>query len=93
MVSSERLSKNERRKVQDSIFADKDFKDKEIDNYNKLELIDEKSEQDLSNRMEMEEHSEETEYEYEYVEEEYPEGTPMEEIMKGCKKGDVVLPD
>ena len=29
---------------------------------------------------------------YEYVEEEYPDGTPMEDIMKGCKKGDVVMP-
>ena len=48
-------------------------------------MIDENSEQE-SNKM-VEEHSEETEYEYEYVEEEYPEGTPMEEIMKGCKKG------
>lgn len=34
----------------------------------------------------------ETEYEYEYIEEEYPEGTDMTEILKDCKKGDIVMP-
>lgn len=34
----------------------------------------------------------ETEYEYEYIEEEYPEGTDMNEILKDCKKGDMVMP-
>lgn len=33
-----------------------------------------------------------TEYEYEYIEEEYPEGTDMQEILKNCKKGDIVMP-
>ena len=33
-----------------------------------------------------------TEYEYEYVEEEYPEGTDINEILKGVKKGDIILP-
>lgn len=33
-----------------------------------------------------------TEYEYEYYEEEYPEGTDLQEILKNCKKGDIVMP-
>ena len=38
------------------------------------------------------EENEETEYEFEYIEEEYPEGTPMEEMLKDCKKGNLIMP-
>ena len=34
----------------------------------------------------------ETEYEYEYIEEEYPEGTDMADILRDCKKGEIVMP-
>lgn len=59
--------------------------------YTKLELIDEKNEEEVSHKESVQEENEETEYEFEYIEEEYPEGTPMEQIMEGCKKGDVIL--
>lgn len=58
--------------------------------------IEEKSEHEEENEdiKELEQNSDgsSTEYEYEYIEEEYPEGTDMQEILKNCKKGDIVMP-
>jgi hypothetical protein len=76
IASSERLSKNERKKVRDTIFGERENEKDLGGTYDKLEMIDERNEDEVSHGV-SEEVSEETEYEYEYVEEEYPEGTPL----------------
>ena len=91
--SSERLSKQERNRVRDKIFGEKDLKPKD-DAYEKMK-IEEKSEHEEEEEHEIEQSNSEgssTEYEYEYIEEEYPEGTDLQEILKNCKKGDIVMP-
>mgnify|MGYP000309559474 CR=1 FL=1 len=47
VVSSERLSKNERKRVRDAIFGEKEDK-KDLDDFKKLELIDEQSEMSVA---------------------------------------------
>jgi hypothetical protein len=55
-------------------------------------MIDEKSEININFSNQSEQEDNETEYEYEFIEEEYPEGTPMDVILQGCKKGDIAMP-
>ncbi len=55
-------------------------------------MIRKKASKKQANDFEMMSESNEEEFEFEYIEEEYPEETPIEEIMKGCKKGDVIMP-
>jgi hypothetical protein len=55
-------------------------------------MIGKKASKREGNDVEIMSESNEEEFEFEYIEEEYPEETPIEEIMKGCKKGDVIMP-
>lgn len=82
--SSERLSKQDRKKVREELFRDKDMAlNKE--EYHEMKILEVHEEEQESSESE-------TEYEYEYIEEEYPEGTPIDQIMKNCKKGEFIMP-